>query len=65
MPKLKTNKGAKKRFRFTATGRVKRKRAYLRHILTSKGPSQKRGLRKGALVHPADEKSIKQMLPYG
>lgn len=65
MPKLKTNKGAKKRFAFTASGKVKRKKAYLRHILTGKGKKRKRHLNKGAIVDAVDTPAIRQLLPYG
>lgn len=65
MPKLKTNKSARKRFAFTANGKVKRKKAYLRHILTSKGKKQKRQLRRDAYLAKSDVKEIKQLLPYG
>jgi large subunit ribosomal protein L35 len=64
MPKIKTNRGAAKRFKVTATGKVKRKKAYLRHILTKKSTEQKRGLRKGDLVSKEDEKKIKRLIPY-
>lgn len=65
MPKLKTNKGARKRFKFTAKGKIKRKKAYLRHILTSKSRGQKRSLRGSALIDKADAKAIKKLMPYG
>ncbi len=65
MPKLKTKKGAKKRFKLTASGKVKRKRAYLRHILSSKTRRQKRHLRGPAIVDAVDAPAIKRMLPYG
>jgi large subunit ribosomal protein L35 len=65
MPKMKTKRGAAKRFRFTGTGKVRRNRAYLRHILASKTRKQKRRLGKPALASPGDEKNIKRMLPYG
>ena len=64
MPKLKTNKGAAKRFKLTASGKVKRSKANTRHILTSKTTSRKRGLRKGGLVAKVDEKTMKRLLPY-
>jgi large subunit ribosomal protein L35 len=64
MPKIKTNRGAAKRFRRTSTGRIKRKKAYLRHILTGGGRKSKRQLRKPGLVHPADETRVKKMIPY-
>ena len=65
MPKLKTNKAAKKRFKLLKSGKIKRKKAGLRHILTSKAKGRKRGLRKRTLVSDADSRSIKQLLPYG
>ena len=65
MPKLKTHKGAAKRFRITATGKVKRGHAYARHILTSKTPKRKRNLDIDVMVAEADEGLVKRMLPYG
>jgi large subunit ribosomal protein L35 len=65
MPKLKTHKGAAKRFRITATGKVKRGHAYARHILTSKTPKRKRHLDIDVMVAEADEGLVKRMLPYG
>jgi large subunit ribosomal protein L35 len=67
MPKLKmkTKSAVKKRFKLTAKGRVKRKRAYLRHILTNKKPGNKRKLRRGAYIAKTQEHQIKAMLPYG
>jgi large subunit ribosomal protein L35 len=62
--KMKSNSSAKKRFKLTANGRVKRKSAYLRHCLTSKSTSAKRKLRKGAYVSKTQEHQIKAMLPY-
>ncbi len=62
MPKLKTKSGAKKRFKITGTGKVKRKRAYKNHILTKKETKQKRRLGNMALVHKADMDNIKAML---
>jgi large subunit ribosomal protein L35 len=64
MPKMKSNSGAKKRFKLTGTGRVKRNKAYRRHILTKKTTKQKSGLRKSALVDKTQEHQIKAMLPY-
>jgi large subunit ribosomal protein L35 len=64
MPKLKTNRGAAKRFRKTGTGKIKAKRAFARHILTKKAAGRKRGLRSPKIVHPSDEKGIKMLLPY-
>jgi len=64
MPKMKTNRGAAKRFKVTASGKVKRSRAFARHILTSKTAKQKRGLRRPALVTAADAGALKKLLPY-
>jgi large subunit ribosomal protein L35 len=64
MPKMKTNRGAAKRFKSTASGKVKRSRAYARHILTTKTTKQKRGLRRPALVSPANVEALKKLLPY-
>lgn len=64
MPKLKTNRGAAKRFKLTASGKIKRSKAFRRHILTSKTTARKRGLRGGALIAAADEKNMKRLLPY-
>ena len=62
MPKLKRSRSARKRFRKTGTGKVRRYQAFTNHILTKKTSKRKRALRKGALVHPADEKRIKRLL---
>ncbi len=64
MPKIKTNRGAAKRFKLTATGKLKRKRAYHSHILSKKTTKQKRNLRQGALVDATNAPSIKKILPY-
>ena len=64
MPKLKTHSGAKKRLQTTSSGKVKRKKANLRHILTSKGSKTKRQLRSGAYVTPADQKKVDRLIPY-
>ena len=64
MPKLKTHKGASKRFKKTATGRVKRGHAFMRHILTSKKKKTKRRLDLDTLVDKADERKVKRMIPY-
>jgi large subunit ribosomal protein L35 len=63
MPKQKTNSGAKKRFRLTGTGKLKRKKAFTSHILTKKSPKRKRNLRKSTLVTAADKKNITRLLP--
>ena len=65
MPKLKTHKGAAKRFRKTATGKFKCGHAYARHILTSKTAKRKRLLDIDGMVAEADVKLVKRMLPYG
>lgn len=62
MPKMKSNSGAKKRFKKTASGRVKRKKAFKSHILTKKSQKRKRNLRKDTLVDKTDEKRIKRLL---
>jgi large subunit ribosomal protein L35 len=62
--KLKTHKGASKRFKITGTGKVKRHHAFARHILTKKGAKRKRHLGKAALVSDAEAASVKRMLPY-
>ena len=62
MPKMKTNSGAKKRFKLTGTGKIKRKHAYKSNILTKKETKQKRNLTHFTLVDKADEKRVKKML---
>ncbi len=62
MPKMKTHSGAKKRFRLTATGLIKRKHAYKSHILTKKETKQKRNLTGTTLVHKSDMVRVKRML---
>jgi large subunit ribosomal protein L35 len=59
---MKTNSSAKKRFKVTATGKIKRKHAYKRHILTKKSTKRKRALTKDGLVHDGDMKNVKAML---
>ena len=62
--KLKTHRGAAKRFKVTGTGKVTRQHAFARHILTSKAANRKRRLGKSALVSDADAPKVKKMLPY-
>jgi len=62
MPKVKTKSGAKKRFKLTGTGKIKRKHAYKSHILTKKETKQKRNLTKMTLVDSADVRRVKKML---
>ncbi len=64
MPKMKTHRGAAKRFRMTASGKIKRNKAYASHILTSKSTKRKRDLRKGTLMDASNEKAVKKLLPY-
>lgn len=64
MPKLKTHTGAKKRFRLTKNGKVKRSHAYHTHILTKKDTKRKRGLRKSTYADKTNEMAIKALLPY-
>ncbi len=62
MPKMKTNPGAKKRFKLTGTGKIKRKHAFKSHILTKKSKKRKRNLTYSGLVNKADEQNIKRLL---
>jgi len=64
MPKLKTHKGASKRFKKTASGKVKRGHSFLRHMLTSKAKKRKRHLGHSALVSEGDARKVKRMIPY-
>jgi large subunit ribosomal protein L35 len=64
MPKLKTHRGAAKRFSLTANGKVKRSKAFSSHILTKKTTKRKRALRKATLVDSANLKEIKRLIPY-
>ena len=65
MPKLKTNRGAAKRFKKTASGGFKCNHSFRRHILTKKPTKRKRGLRGTEQVHETNLKSVRAMLPYG
>jgi large subunit ribosomal protein L35 len=64
MPKIKTHRGAAKRFRKTASGKFKRSQAYKRHILTKKAAGRKRSLAKATTASKADTARIREMLPY-
>ena len=64
MPKMKTNRSAAKRFKLTGTGKLKRAKAYKRHILTKKTTKTKRNLRKAAMVDATNFKTMKKILPY-
>ncbi len=65
MPKMKTHKGAAKRFKLTGTGKIKRAKAFKSHILEKKSPKRKRNFRQDGLVDQADVKVIKQKLGVG
>jgi large subunit ribosomal protein L35 len=62
MPKMKTNRGARKRFRVTGSGKVRRNHAFMNHILTKKTKKRKRNLRKTGLVDAADVRKVRRML---
>jgi large subunit ribosomal protein L35 len=64
MPKIKTNRGAAKRFKKSATGRIKRGSAFTSHILTPKTRKRKRNLRGGSMVAAVDQKNIARLIPY-
>ena len=64
MPKIKTNRGAAKRFKKTGSGKVRRNSAFTSHILTTKTTKRKRNLRKPSIMAPADAKRIKVLIPY-
>ena len=64
MPKIKTNRAAAKRFKATGTGKLKRNKAYRRHILTKKTTTNKRNLRKAAMMDQTNIKNMKKILPY-
>lgn len=63
MPKMKTHRGAAKRFKKTASGKIKRSSAFTSHILEKKSPKRKRKLRKGDLISDADQKRVAKLLP--
>lgn len=64
MPKMKTHRGAAKRFSLTGTGKVKRAKAYKSHILNKKSSKRKRNLRKGTYICAAEQSNIKVLIPY-
>ncbi|MFQ6108864.1 MAG: 50S ribosomal protein L35 [Candidatus Aminicenantales bacterium] len=64
MPKLKTHKGAKKRFKVTGKKKIVHSKAYKSHLLTKKSAKRKRGLGKKGKISPTDKKGVKKMLPY-
>jgi large subunit ribosomal protein L35 len=64
MPKMKSKRGASKRFKATAGGKIKRRKGWKSHLLEWKSPKRRRRLRKGALVSKEDARRIKRLLPY-
>jgi large subunit ribosomal protein L35 len=64
MGKLKTNRSAAKRFSVSKTGKVKHKKAYLRHLLSSKGRARKRQLRQPGILNSADARNMRKLVPY-
>lgn len=65
MPKMKSNKSARKRFKLTGSGKIKRYKAYSGHLFLNKNAKRKRRLRQSDLVDPVDEKRMRRLLPYG
>jgi large subunit ribosomal protein L35 len=64
VPKIKTNRAAAKRFRVTASGKIKRNKGFKRHLLSSKGKKRKRQLRSGTMVSAAEQRNIRELIPY-
>lgn len=64
MPKIKSNRGAAKRFKVTGTGKIVRAQANKSHILTKKGPKRKRHLRQSIVINPINTRAVRRMLPY-
>ncbi len=64
MPKIKTNRGAAKRFKTTGSGKIVRNKAFSSHILTKKTTKRKRGLRKSTLVDATNQKQVARLIPY-
>lgn len=64
MPKIKTHRGAAKRFKVTASGKIKRSKAFKGHLLTHKSAKRTRALRTAVIVHATDHKNMKTLLPY-
>jgi large subunit ribosomal protein L35 len=64
VPKIKTNRAAAKRFRVTASGKIKRNKGFKRHLLSSKGKKRKRHLRGGTMVSAAEQRNIRELIPY-
>jgi len=64
MPKMKTNRGAAKRFKATGTGKIKRSKAFANHLMSSKTTKRKRGLRQNGLIDATNRRTVKRLLPY-
>ena len=64
MPKIKTKRSAAKRFKVTGSGKIKRNKAYKRHILSSKNKKRKRNLRHATTVAAVEQKNIRKLIPY-
>jgi large subunit ribosomal protein L35 len=64
MPKIKTNRGAAKRFKITGSGKIARRKAFANHILTKKSTKRKRNLRKSILVDSSNLKQVAKLIPY-
>ncbi|MDO4541037.1 MAG: 50S ribosomal protein L35 [Syntrophomonadaceae bacterium] len=64
MPKMKTHRGAAKRFKKTGSGKIKRSKAYASHLLGEKSPKRKRKLRKSGLVSEQEQKNVSRLIPY-
>ncbi len=64
MPKMKTKRGAAKRFKATASGKIKRRKGWKSHLLEWKSPKRRRSLRQGTLVSKEDARRIRRLLPY-
>jgi len=64
MPKIKSKRGAAKRFKVTGTGKVKRSKAFKSHLLSSKGKKRKRKLRRAGLVAASEARNIRRLVPY-
>jgi large subunit ribosomal protein L35 len=64
MPKIKTCRGAAKRFSLTKSGKVKRNKAFTSHILTSKSTKRKRNLRQSTLISKAEQRNVRRLIPY-
>ncbi|MGH7770180.1 MAG: 50S ribosomal protein L35 [Candidatus Binatia bacterium] len=64
MPKIKSKRGAMKRFRVTASGNIKRSKGFKGHLLSSKNKKRKRRLRKSGLVSAVEQKNIRKLIPY-